>query len=121
MTTINAQADPYHLVLDKLAHPLIGENGIPVPNDCNQTDSETEAELSDIPSNDSANETDEEQPENQLDSDEVRFKLKKLAGHGGTYIRRKSVVDLIPNWPTRNEEAFKRGKEVVHNERSSGS
>ena len=106
-------ANPHHIEFDKPKHSRVDESGVAVPGECDaNTESETDAELSDIPSN-SDNETDEDPAENLLDSDEVRYKLKKLAGHGGTYIRRKSVGTIIPNWPALNVEAFKRGKAVT--------
>ena len=98
--------------LEKARSLTMDENITDSALDCDRnTESETEAELSDIPSN-SDDDTEEEHSENQLDSEEVRYKLKKLSGPSATYARRKSVGTVIPNWLARNHEAFKRGKEV---------
>jgi hypothetical protein len=76
------------------------------------TESDGDSELSDITSNSDNEAEEEEQSESQLDSEEVRHRLRKLSSHNSSYIRRKSVGAIIPNWPDRNVDAFKRGKEA---------
>jgi hypothetical protein len=110
-------SDSLHLDIDKLKDPTgFGTSSIDTGLDFDDiVDSDSEAHLSDgsLPSSNSEDESDGNQSDDLLDSDEIRSKLHNLqSGQGGTHVRRSSIPTVIPNWPSRDEEAFKRGKEV---------
>lgn len=110
-------SDSLHLEIDKLKQTALSENCGDTEIDIDgNINSDSEGQLSDesLPLSHSDDESDENPSENMLDSDEIRYKLQHLQpGKSGVHLRRKSTTTVIPNWPARNAEAFKRGKEVA--------